>query len=82
MNRILTSTAYAQDMDILTSLQDIADAFGFSLTTLNRKLRDRSWSGNALIKTERTAQDPKAKKGKRRYRVASRREILAWRSNQ
>lgn len=68
--------------DQLTTLAEIAAAFGFSESTLVRRMREKGWDGKRLIRTIKTGVDRRSMSGKRRYLSASRSEIERWRERQ
>ncbi len=65
----------------LTTLAEIAEAFGFSTSKLKAKMKDRKWPGNALIEIVKTTDDDRWGTT-RKYRRASRESIMRFRKSQ
>ncbi len=61
----------------LTTLAEIAEAFGFSTSKLKAKMKDKRWPGNALIETVKTTDDDRWGTV-RKYRRASREAIAKF----
>lgn len=62
-------------MDELTTLAEIAQAFGMSRATLSRRIKT-NWPGRKLLRPRHKTTDERY--GSRTYYVAYRSEIIQW----